>query len=339
VSKKSLNLAVICPFLNEEGNLTTVINQIILFIRDHGSISRARVILIDDGSTDNSLSVIKRLLLDLGFKRTVSYNYPLSSNDYYNGILNVPVLNRQKKLEVIVLKSSSNRGQSVSVRLGLQFAEDAEWSMIIDSDGQHTANLMNALWELRSDVLIVNSKQKFRRDSKAKIILTYLYYFALRKLNNPNSQEITGEGEFRLIKEQVVQAINRFPLDISVRNLIPKFSVAQNIFFYEPAVRLNGKTKYSLRQMFRLAFQTNSTSLQLFEGIAIALSWFWIFLIFLYVGFVFFTWTTSQAIPGWTSLILLISFGNLGLTILSLLTLMSVRKIRDVLEHQNSRLS
>jgi hypothetical protein len=91
--------------------------------------------------------------------------------------------------------------------------------------------------------------------------------------------------------------------------------------------------------MFRLAFQTNSTSLQLFEGIAIALSWFWIFLIFLYVGFVFFTWTTSQAIPGWTSLILLISFGNLGLTILSLLTLMSVRKIRDVLEHQNSRLS
>ena len=182
MSTKPLSLAVVCPFFNEEENLEKVIDEITFFIRRQNSISSARIILVDDGSIDNSLNVIKNVIRGLGFKRTVSHEYPISSSVSFEGILRGGVSKRGKNIEVILLRFLSNRGQSFSVRSGLQFAEDADWSIVIDSDGQHTATSMNALWELKNGALVVNSKQKKRHDSKAKFLLTKLYYFILKKL-------------------------------------------------------------------------------------------------------------------------------------------------------------
>ncbi|MFO7656115.1 MAG: glycosyltransferase family 2 protein [Bacteroidales bacterium] len=68
-------ISVIIPFLNEAGNIPTLVNSLTEYFKDKDSYL-AEIIFVDDGSTDNSLDLLKRQKFSLKGKIiSLSKNY------------------------------------------------------------------------------------------------------------------------------------------------------------------------------------------------------------------------------------------------------------------------
>jgi dolichol-phosphate mannosyltransferase len=135
-----MDLSVVIPVCNEEESIGTLINEI-----THALDGRYQheIIVIDDGSTDNTLEVLLKIKQDLSTLR--------------------------------IIKHLKNSGQSTAVRTGVQHAK-SNWIATLDGDGQNDpADIPNLYSELvdnqNSDPwLVVAGYRKKRKDTWLKRI-------------------------------------------------------------------------------------------------------------------------------------------------------------------------
>ena len=95
-----MDLSVVIPVCNEEESIGTLINEISSALNEN---YQHEIIVVDDGSTDNTLKVLLKIKQDLSTLR--------------------------------IVKHLKNSGQSTAVRTGVQHAKST-WIATLDGDGQ-----------------------------------------------------------------------------------------------------------------------------------------------------------------------------------------------------------
>lgn len=279
-------ISVVVPMYFEEDvvnecykRLTNVLNKIKNYSYE--------IIFVDDGSQDNTFSLLKEIAL----------------ND--------------KKVKVISF--SRNFGHESAVTAGLKFAS-GNAIVIIDSDLQDPPEeipKMLKYWEDGYDVIY--GKRKSRSgESKFKLFTANMFYKTLSALSDTEIPENTGS--FRLVDKKVVDAINQLPEHNKfLRGLFSWVGYKQIAYEYERKERIAGKTKYTLTKMLKLAtdgiigFSTKPLKIVGTLGILSIIVSIGL-LIYSLISYIF---KLNTLVPGWTSIMVTVTF-FCGVQLLSL---------------------
>jgi polyisoprenyl-phosphate glycosyltransferase len=275
-SSGQIELSLVIPTFNEEGNVQRLYNEILLVLKQL-QISTYEVIFIDDGSSDQSLQHIEAL--------------------------------RAQDTNVHYLQFSRNYGHQHALKAGLDHARAAA-VISLDADLQHPPALiadMVQLWRQGAEVVYTRRNDKQNVGLFKKLSAKAFYWLANRLSEVPIED---GTADFRLLDRKVVDAIKTFKEShLFLRGLIPTLGFKQVALDYEPAVRFSGQSKYSLGKMFHFAINgiTSSSAKPLYFSIYLGL--FFAFLAFVYGCYaIYIAVFTDAAITGWTSLIASVLF-------------------------------
>lgn len=288
MSQKKL-ISVIVPVYNEELVLPLFherMTRVIDGLKDYD----CKVILIDDGSRDNSWNIIQNLSEEDG---------------RFNGV-----------------RLSRNFGHQAALSCGYDLAlGDAVVS--IDSDLQDPPEIIPAMirrWE-EGDQVVLAMRRTREGETKAKLWTASMYYKIIAKMSETETQGSTGD--FRLLDRAAVDALKRMTeTHRYIRGLVGWLGFRRGMVEYDRAPRQAGSTKYPLAKMVRLAMDgIISLSFMPLRAAYIAAFILMIpFLLYLVYNFILHAFFNVAMVPGWSSLILaVILFGAFNLLMLGIL--------------------
>ncbi|MDR2641898.1 MAG: glycosyltransferase family 2 protein [Planctomycetaceae bacterium] len=271
----SVEISVVSPALNEAENLSVFAEAVsaeLAKITDSWEI-----IFVDDGSSDNSLEVLREL--------------------HY----------REERIKV--LRLSRNFGNQAAASAGLKFSR-GDAVIVMDSDMQHPHELipeMVRLWREGYHNIYTTRNygaetgQLKRRTSS--LFSKVLNYFS--NLSLPN-----GLSDFRLLDRKVVDCINAMEESSRfLRAMIFWLGFKQIGIQFTAKPRFAGKTKFSIDKLVKLSIDSiTSFSISPLRMI----SYFGLFVALcsiLYAGYVIYEVFSSGIItPGWPTLIVTVLF-------------------------------
>jgi glycosyltransferase involved in cell wall biosynthesis len=244
----------------------------------------SEIIAVDDGSQDGTLTVL------LDAKSVIG------------------------KLRVLSFKR--NWGHMSALSLGLRNSK-GELTISIDGDLQdppeYIPEMIRAYLESKSSGNEVDVIQTVRADRSSDTFFkrnsAALYYWVIRKLTGVN---VTPHAaDYRLMNRSSVDLINSMNSSMKVfRVLIPYLGLKVKPIEIRRDSRHAGESKYRLMDMFRLAVDSflsfSSKPLRLISAAALLLSMFLTALALLF----FFLWFAGSTVPGWTSIVLLVTALN-----------------------------
>lgn len=211
-------LSIVIPVYNEAENIPVICREIETAMKETDM--KHEIIFVDDGSTDDSILVLKEL----------------AGND----------------TAVKFLSLSRNFGQQAALTAGLDHATgDAVITM--DCDLQDPPALIPefiAQWKQGNDV--VYGRRKLRKDKFLKRITARSYY---RLLTRFSDQKIQGDvGEFRLIDRKVLQELIQMKeRSRYLRGMVYWLGFRHAVVEYDRPARRHGRTGFSWLRMARLA--------------------------------------------------------------------------------------
>jgi len=269
------DLSIIIPIYNEEGNIR------ILFDRLKKVVSQLHVpaeyIFVNDGSSDQSIAIIKEL--------------------------------SQQEPAVRYLDFSRNFGHQVAVTAGLDHAK-GKAVVIIDADLQDPPELIADLFKKWKDGYeVVYAKRRAREgESFLKKFTAKTFYRTLKKITSINIPVDTGD--FRLIDRKIVDVLKSMPEQQKfLRGQIPWIGFRQTFVEYDRDSRHAGKTGYTYKKMIRFAldgitsFSNWPLKFATLAGFAVSIFAFIMILYALYARFI-----SREYVQGWTSLMLAVLF-------------------------------
>jgi glycosyltransferase involved in cell wall biosynthesis len=276
-------ISVVLPAFNESEALRIVIPSIIETLQDEGV--RLEIIVVDDGSTDETRTHISAMATEL------------------------PALR--------YLRFSRNFGKEAALSAGLDSAR-GQAVVLMDADGQHPPALIKLFLERwRAGSEIVCGVQKTRADPLWKRLAKRLYY---RLMAAGSAIFIPPDaGDFRLLDRKVVDALKRLP----ERNRFMKGLYAWVGFRIElvpflAARRVAGESKFGWAQLFGLgltgltAFTIAPLRLVSMAGLFISATSF-LFGVYLLIEH----YSGGNHLPGWATLAVGMMFFS-GLQLLAL---------------------
>ena len=219
---------------------------------------------------------------------------------------------------VKVISFSRNFGHQCAVTAGLQYVT-GDAVVIIDADLQDPPELipeMISLWEQGNDV-IYGKRKKRDGESKFKLFTASMFYKTLNALSDVEIPRDTGD--FRLVDRKVVDVINAMPEHNKfLRGLFSWVGYNQYAYEYDRKERYAGKTKYPLKKMLKLAsdgiISFSTKPLKILGGLGL-ISILISFIILIY-AIISFACELNDITPGWTSLMVAITFFS-GVQLLS----------------------
>jgi glycosyltransferase involved in cell wall biosynthesis len=212
-------LSCVMPAYNEGKNLGALVPQVLQALQALGS--QVEIVLINDGSKDNTAEVIRQLCA--------------------------------QHHEVVGIDLSRNFGKEAALTAGIDAAR-GEVVVLMDSDGQHPVSLVAEMvqrWREGSDV--VYAIRRTRDDQSALHAgLTGLFY---QLINMGNRVKIPAHaGDFRLMDRRVVDALKQLPeRNRFMKGLYAWVGFASTAIDYEPLPRAAGESSFGLRGSFALA--------------------------------------------------------------------------------------
>jgi glycosyltransferase involved in cell wall biosynthesis len=278
-------ITIIVPLFNEEQVFDLLTSRLSNLI-DHAKY-KIEVILVDDGSFDNTL---------------------LLMNEFAS-----------KHAWCTSIGLSRNFGHQIAVSAGLsEVSEDCIAVMIIDGDLQDPPELYSDFYKKIQDGYdVVYAVRQKRKESFVKKIAYWSFY---RFLNSISSINIPlDSGDFCMISKRVVDELNRMPeRSRFLRGMRTWVGFKQFGFEYEREARAAGKEKYNFRMLFKLAydgiFNFSDVPLKLITKLGL----FVILTSFTYIIFVLAMKLLGQTIPqGYISIIVAISLFS-GVQLISL---------------------
>lgn len=236
---------------------------------------KVEILLIDDGSSDNSLVFLQQW----------------ASED--------------KRVRVIVF--SRNFGHQAAVTAGLEHAT-GEAMVIMDADLQDPLSVVNDMivqYEKGFEI-VYGQRIKRKGESVFKKFSAWLFY---RLLKRAQRNLPLDTGDFRLVSRACVNAINNLPEKSRfLRGLFAWVGFPQIAVQYQRDERLYGKTKYPLWKMLKFAWQgITAFSLAPIRFVTI-LGFSVSVLSFSYLCYALVAYTQGQTITGWTTIVVLQSF-------------------------------
>lgn len=281
-------ISIVVPAYNESGNIEKLYET--LCEQFLGLSYIWELILVDDGSIDDSLEKIKHL-----------------SNSSKN---------------VFYIEFSRNFGHQAALRAGMRLAS-GDAIITMDADLQHPAsfipNLISA-WEDGYQV-VYTLRTEDKRLSWFKRKSSNTFYNVLDSISEIKLDK--GAADFRLLDRQVVDVINTLgEADPFLRGLVKWVGFKQKGLEYTPEERFSGQSKYQFKQMLNLAlrgitsFSERPLRVALWAGSLMALG------SLLYLPYVVWAISSGHSMAGWASLILTVVFlGGVQLLILGIIGL------------------
>jgi glycosyltransferase involved in cell wall biosynthesis len=286
-------LYIVIPCYNEEQVLPitapmflTNLNSMIV----SGKIAPdSRILFVDDGSKDNTWSIIKALS---------------EQNSRFSGI-----------------RQSRNRGHQNAVLAGLMEAmEQCDITISIDCDGQDDISAMERMVDeyLTGSEIVYGVRSSRETDTFFKRTTARGFY---KLLSSMGVETIYDHADYRLVSSRVLREFADFKeVNLFLRGMFPLVGFKSTCVEYERSQRLAGESKYPLRKMLALAFEgITSLSIQPLRlimglgGVIAALS---------FIGVI---WSIAVAlmgssVPGWASMTCIICFiGGVQLTCIGIL--------------------
>lgn len=279
-------ISIVIPCLNEQDNLSVLLQRVSDELRGTSSYE---VIIVDDGSSDETLPIL----------RALEHEYP--------------------SLRYISL--SRNFGHQQALKAGIDHAK-GQAVIMMDADLQHPPRLLHELivkWKEGFDIVYT-----VRRPSQAlpffKRVSSKAFYMLINRLTEHPIEE--GAADFRLVDRRVADIITSlYDPFLFLRGLVPWLGFRQCVISYEPDTRFAGETKYSLVRMARLAlhgvtsFSVRPLRFATMCGVTISLAAFAYAMYACCMYFIF-----DLTVPGWASIVSSILFlGGIQLIVLGII--------------------
>ena len=283
---EKFKVSVVVPAYNEQGNLSVLVQRVITVLKNY---DEYEIILINDGSKDDTLQVMKQLHHEYGCVQYISL--------------------------------SRNFGHQYALKAGLDHAT-GDCVISMDGDMQHPPEIIPSLinkWSEGYDIVYTIRQDKgtegfFKRFSSK---LFYKFFAFLSGLNIP-----AGAADFRLLDKKVVQTLKNMPEKaLFLRGIIYWLGFKQCSISYQVAPRFSGKSSYSLKKMLALAIVgTTSFSLKPLR-LAIYLGFFVALLGCLLTAYVLYMKLfAGSVITGWSSIMcVLLILGGCQLFIMGII--------------------
>ncbi|MCB2154414.1 glycosyltransferase family 2 protein [bacterium] len=279
-------ISAVLPVYNEEENLPAVHKRLTKVL---GKVGKPyEIVLVDDGSSDRSMEIIRELS---------------AADPHVKGV-----------------SLSRNFGHQICLTCGLDHAS-GEVIVMMDSDLQDPPELLPRMLKRYEEGYDVVYAVRKHRDGETifKKVTASVFYRLLRFATNIEIPVDTGD--FRLISRRALDSVlslrerNRF-----LRGLFSWVGFKQIGVAYNRPARYKGETKYPLRKMLKFAMDgiTSFSTIPLQAGIWLGFGA--AVLGFFYAIKVFVDWVQDSTVAGWASLaILVLFFGGVQLITLGVL--------------------
>lgn len=211
--------SLIIPIYNEEATILALYERVSAVIDRLDA--PTELILVNDGSTDRSLCLIREL--------------------------------HNKDPRVCYLSLARNFGHQIAVTAGLNYVR-GRVVIVLDADLQDPPELIPALIEQWQQGYQVVYAQRTRRPREGwfKRFTAYLFYRLLKQLADVDIP--TDTGDFCLMDRQVVNLLNAMPeRNRYIRGLRSWVGFRQIAVKFERDPRFAGDVKYTFHQSFSLA--------------------------------------------------------------------------------------
>lgn len=265
-------VSLVIPMYRESAQVSATVTAIQAQLA--GACSEYEIILVDDGSADDTWSYVVK---------------EAQSSPFVRGI-----------------RLSRNFGKEHAVAAGLE-ASRGRAVIVMDGDLQHPPTLlpeMIAAWREGKGQIVEGVKSDRGREPLLYRMFAASFYGILKKLSG---FDLRGASDYKLLDRKVVDAWLR----LRERNLFFRGMTAwlgyprhQIAFKVEP--RVGGKSRWSVFALVRLAF----TAVTGFSSVLLHLVTFFgiVFLIFAMIlgAYTLSYWATGRAVTGFTTVILLL---------------------------------
>lgn len=265
-----MKVSIVVPAHNEERDLPELLARLrrALGERDEDF----EIIVVDDGSTDDSWRIIEEMA--------------------------------ERDPRVRGLRLSRNFGHQAALSAGLTVAGGGA-VITMDGDLQHPPEVVPALLDRGKEGFdVVHAIPAQSKDEAFVKVRSARAFYAL--LDRLSSLDLPyGAGDFRYMSRRVVDVLLRMPeRHRFLRGMARWAGFAQAALPYDQPPRRSGQTKYPLRKM--LAFSMDA--IVSFSIVPLRLA-SWAGFIVAALGALYFIWTlgarlfTDETVPGWTSVV------------------------------------
>ena len=213
-----------------------------------------------------------------------------------------------------VISLSRNFGHQAALSAGLD-AATADIVISMDGDGQHPPSLIPEMLRLHAagcDVVQAQRLDDIRSASLFKRSTSALFYRLVSLVGEVNLEP--GTSDFRLLSRQALDALKCLPeYHRFLRGMIVWIGFPNVMVPYKAGTRLAGKPKYSLKRMFSLAADGFFSFSLVPLWIGLLLGSLFIALAALELAYTAYVWLgghRDQLVPGWTSLVLILTVAS-----------------------------
>lgn len=225
--RKTPCLYIVVPCYNEEAVLP--ITKKMFAAKLSGLIEKnlitpeSRVLLMNDGSSDNTWNVICDIVKE-------------------NGLF-------------VGASLSRNRGHQNVLLAGLMEAKDrCDITISIDADGQDDINAMDEMVKayMAGAEIVYGVRNKRTTDTWFKRFTAEGFYKLLNKLG---AEVVFNHADYRLLSSRVLREFANFhEVNLFLRGMIPLVGFKSTSVYYERHERIAGESHYPLSKMLTLAF-------------------------------------------------------------------------------------
>ncbi|MEM7555501.1 MAG: glycosyltransferase family 2 protein [Cyanobacteria bacterium P01_A01_bin.84] len=211
--------SIVIPVYNEEDNIDEIYRRLIKVMELLDG--DGELILIDDGSRDRSLQMMREL--------------------------------HYRDTRVHYLSLARNFGHQIAVTAGLKFAR-GNAVVVMDADLQDPPELILTMierWQEGFEVVYAQRTAR-KQEMRLKRLLAYVFYRILRKLSDVDIPADTGD--FCLMDRKVVDVLNAMPeRNRYIRGLRAWVGFRQTAVCFERDPRFAGEVKYTFGKSWALA--------------------------------------------------------------------------------------
>lgn len=213
-------ISIVAPLYNESESFPHLVTRLNALM-DTTPLT-IEVVLIDDGSRDNTATLMQQLALADG-----RYHCVFLSRNY---------------------------GHQIALTAGLAAAKGTEALFIIDGDLQDPPELLTQFYDkLNEGYDVVYAVRKKRKEGWFKKMAYFMFYRFMRSISYVDIP--LDSGDFSMISRRVANVLNQMPEESRfIRGMRSWIGFRQVGLEYERDARVAGEPKYSFKMLRRLAY-------------------------------------------------------------------------------------
>lgn len=219
------SLYIVIPAYNESANIREVIEEWYAVIERHNGNGRSRLLVIDDGSKDDTYSIMKQ---------------------------------EMDKKPMLVGLTKANSGHAPTCMFGYKYAleKGADYIFQTDSDGQTKASEFEVFWKLRKKYDVIMGFRKHRGDGFSRLFVSRTLRIVIKLFFHVNV--LDANVPYRLMQADILKkAMSLVPQDYMLGNVVLSvvFVKRNNRVKFLPITfvsRQDGVSMYNWGRIFRI---------------------------------------------------------------------------------------